>query len=42
MTRAQFVHRIKSGSYNDYYVRDINGIATPCGKPDGRKSNNLE
>lgn len=42
MTRAQFVKEIKHGNYTDYYVRDINGVPTPCSKPDGNKVNNLE
>lgn len=42
MTRAGFVRQIKSGTYDDYYVRNINGIPTPCSKPDGNKGNNLD
>ena len=42
MTRAGFVRQIKNGSYDDYYVRNINGVLTPCSKPDSSKSNNLE
>lgn len=42
MTRNQFVKEIKKGSYDDYYVRDINGVPTPCSKPDSNKRNNLE
>ena len=41
MTRPQFVREIKKGTYDDYYVRKINGVPTPCGKPDGNKNNNL-
>lgn len=41
MTRAGFVKEIKRGSYNDYYVREINGVPTPCSKPDSSKRNNL-
>lgn len=41
MSRAQFVSEIKRGSYDEYYVRNINGIPTPCGKPDNNKKNNL-
>ena len=41
MTRTQFVKEIKAGNYKDYYVRKINGLDTPCGKPDGKESNNL-
>ena len=41
MTRAQFVREIRSGNYDDYYVRTINGIATPASNPDGSSRNNL-
>lgn len=41
MTRAKFVRKINKGSYDDYYVREINGVPTPCSKPDSNKSNNL-
>lgn len=41
MTRTQFVNKIKNGSYDDYYVRNVNGLPTPCSKPDGSKKNNL-
>lgn len=41
MTRLQFVKEIKAGNYKGYYVRKINGLDTPCGKPDGKESNNL-
>ncbi|MGB4660173.1 MAG: DUF3892 domain-containing protein [Mobilitalea sp.] len=41
LTRTQFVNQINNGNYNNYYVRTINGIATPCSVPDGNKSNNL-
>ena len=41
MTRTQFVSAIRNGQYQDYYVRKINNIPTPCSKPDGNKNNNL-
>ncbi len=41
MTRTQFVNKINNGSYDDYYVRNVNGLPTPCSKPDGSKNNNL-
>ena len=41
MTRAGFVKKINNGSYDDYYVRNINGVPTPCSKPDSSKRNNL-
>ncbi len=42
MTRANFVKQIKNGNYDNYYVREINGIPTPCSKPDKTKNNNLD
>lgn len=41
MTRNQFVKEIKTGNYEDYYVRKINNIDTPVSKPDGNEKNNL-
>lgn len=41
MTRKQFVAAIKQGLYDEYYVRQINNILTPCSKPDDSKTNNL-
>ncbi len=41
MTRAGFVREIKRGTYDNYYVREINGVPTPCSKPDSNKNNNL-
>lgn len=41
MTRAQFVARIESGEYVDYYVRNQNGIKTPASKPNGKIKDNL-
>ena len=41
MTRQQFVRNIIDGAYDGYYVRDINGIPTPCSKPDNKTRNNL-
>lgn len=42
MTRSQFVKQIKAGNYDGYYVRNINGLATPVSKPDGSTLNNLD
>ncbi|WP_100637253.1 DUF3892 domain-containing protein [Marinomonas sp. ef1] len=42
MTRAEFVKEIKQGNYDDYYVREQNGVKTPVSKPDGDTSNNLD
>lgn len=41
MTRAAFVKEIEHGNYEKYYVRKINGVKTPCSKPDGNPRNNL-
>lgn len=41
MTRAKFVKEIEQGNYNDFYVRLINGVKTPCSNPDGNSKNNL-
>lgn len=41
MTRQQFVNKINNGEYTNYYVRKINGVDTPCSKPDGSTNNNL-
>lgn len=37
MTRAGFVRKINQGKYDDYYVRNINNVPTPCSKPDSNK-----
>lgn len=41
MNREQFVTSINKGNYNDYHVRNINGIPTPCSNPDNSQNNNL-
>jgi hypothetical protein len=41
MNRKDFVSEIRNGQYQDYYVRKINNVLTPCSKPDGNKNNNL-
>lgn len=41
MTRTQFVREIECGNYNNYHVRNINGLKTPVSNPDGTKNNNL-
>ena len=41
MTNNQFVKKIKSGSYENYSVKKINGVDTPVSKPDKTKNNNL-
>lgn len=41
MNRDQFVSAIKSGKYDNYHVRNINGVSTPVSNPDGKDGNNL-
>lgn len=41
MNRKEFVSAIRNGLYQDYYVRKVNNVSTPCSKPDGNKNNNL-
>jgi hypothetical protein len=41
MTRTQFVNQIESGNYNNYHVREINGVKTPVSNPDRSTNNNL-
>nr|DAE62102.1 MAG TPA: hypothetical protein [Caudoviricetes sp.] len=41
MTRAQFVRQINNGNYENYHVRNINGIDTPVSNPDSSSKNNL-
>lgn len=41
MTRAQFVRQINNGNYENYHVRNINGIPTPVSNPDSSRNNNL-
>ncbi len=42
MTRCQFVQEIDTGNYENYHVRNVNGLATPVSNPDGTKNNNLD
>lgn len=41
MTRAQFIRQINNGNYENYHVRNINGVATPVSNPDASSRNNL-
>lgn len=41
LTREEFVTAIEAGSYPDYTVKIVHGIATPVSNPDGRQTNNL-
>lgn len=42
MSRAQFVSQIKKGNYENYHIRNINGVPTPVSNPDKTKNNNLD
>lgn len=42
MTRSQFVTQINKGNYENYHVRNINGVATPVSNPDRSSRNNLD
>lgn len=42
MNKQQFVSKIKSGEYDNYHIRKINGIETPVSNPDKSKNNNLD
>lgn len=41
MDRSEFVKAIENGTYDNYHVRNINGIPTPAANPDGNSDNNL-
>ncbi len=40
-SRIEFVSRIKKGQYPGYFVKIVQGVATPVSRPDKRRSNNL-
>lgn len=42
MTRNQFVNQIKQGNYDNYHIRNINGVDTPVSNPDKKTNNNLD
>lgn len=42
MTRNQFVRQIQQGNYDNYHVRNINGVPTPVSNPDRSQRNNLD
>ena len=41
MSRSEVVRRIEQGEYQNYHIREINGIKTPASNPDGSEANNL-
>ena len=42
MSRAGFVREIEIGNYDNYHVRNVNGIKTPVSNPDATRNNNLD
>lgn len=40
-TRDQLVNQIKNGNYENYHIRNINGVDTPVSNPDPNRNNNL-
>lgn len=41
MSRSEVVRRIEGGQYENYHVREINGVKTPVSNPDSSEGNNL-
>lgn len=41
MTRAEFVKSIENGNYDNYHIRNVNGVKTPVSNPDKCHNNNL-
>ncbi len=41
MSRTEFVRRIEQVQYNNYHVREVNGVKTPVSNPDQSENNNL-
>lgn len=41
-TRAQLVRQIKAGNYENYHIRNINGLDIPVSNPDKSTRNNLD
>lgn len=42
MSRAKLVQKIEADKYQNYHVREINGVKTPVSNPDASKNNNLD
>ena len=42
MSRAEFVREIEKGQYENYHVRNVNGLKTPVSNPDRTTNNNLD
>lgn len=40
-SRSQLVDQIKNGNYENYHIRNINGVDTPVSNPDKNRNNNL-
>jgi len=41
MTRNELVRKIERGNYDNYHIREINGVKTPVSNPDKSENNNL-
>lgn len=41
MSLNQFVKKIENHQYDNYHIRTINNIKTPCSNPDKSINNNL-
>lgn len=41
VSREELAERIQNGEFDDYHVREINGVKTPVSNPDGKEGNNL-
>ena len=41
MTAFEVALKIRSGQYENYHLRNINGVPTPVSNPDKKKGNNL-
>lgn len=41
MSLNQFVRQIENGNYENFHIREINGVKTPVSNPDSSKLNNL-
>jgi len=42
MSREGLVRKIEGGQYENYHIRDINGVKTPVSNPDSSENNNLD
>jgi hypothetical protein len=42
MSRSEFVQKIKTGEYENYHIRKVNGVDTPVSNPDSKHNNTLD